>query len=445
MDITKELVDDLNAVVKIKLTPEDYAEKVSKTLKDQQKQAAMPGFRKGKVPFSLVKKMYGVSVKAQEINQLLNEGIHNYIAENKIDILGNPLPNEEQDIDWENQESFEFEYNLGLAPSFEVALNKKNAFDLFKIIPSEEMINEQIKEIASRYGKMENAEEAGSEDLLSVDVKGNLGETEINKEGSTLALVRVSEEGRKLFTGKKLEDTITCNVKDLFDSKSEQASLVGVEEDLLTEEGVELTLTLKTISRLVPAELNQELFDKTYGEGVVSSEAEMKAKIAEEFTNYLSKEGENKFKNDVIQKLIEKITFDLPDEFLKKWLMRVSEKPLTLEQIEADYENYAKGLKWQLIENKIIKDNDIKVEVDEVKEKTKELININMRQYGQAELPDAEMAGIIDNVLKNEEERRRVYEMLYEEKVIEVVKNSCKVEEKEISYDDFVKLVTENK
>lgn len=445
MDITKELVDDLNAVVKIKLTADDYAEKVNKTLKDQQRQAAMPGFRKGKVPFSMVKKMYGTSIKAQEINQLLNEGIYKYISENELDILGNPLPNEEQDIDWENQESFEFEYNLGLAPSFEVKLTKKNVFTQYNIVPSEQMIDDQIKEICSRYGKMETVDTVGAEDMLSVNVAGTLGDRDLAKENATLALVRVNEDARKLFVDKKVGESVKVNTNDLFESKNEQASLAGVEESELVEEGIELTLTINTVSRLVPAELNQELFDKTYGEGVVSSVEELRAKIREEFSSYLSKEGESKLKNDIIEKLVEKITFDLPNEFLKKWLLRVSEKPLTLEQIEADYENYAKGLKWQLIENKIIKDNDLKVELDEVKEKTKELININMRQYGQPELPDAEMAGIIDNVLKNEEERKRVYEMLYEEKVINAVKNACKVDEKEISYDDFVKLVTENK
>jgi trigger factor len=444
MDITKELVDDLNAVVKISLTATDYQERVNAQLLTHQKKATMKGFRAGKVPFSVVKKLYGTSVKADEINKVLQDSINKYIQEEKLEILGNPLPQENDSINFETQDEFVFAYDLGLAPVVDLKLNKKVKFTQFNIVPGEEMIDNYVKDISSKYGSMSAPDTIEGEDMVQVNVSGVFAEEEVAND-STLAMQKLLDAGKKKFSGKKVGDVVKAKIEQLYEGKNELATLIGKQpEDAENFEG-EFSFEITSISRLVPSELNQELFDKVYGEGTVKTEEEFRNKIKEESGSFLSTEGNRKLKNDIIEALVEKTEFSLPDEFLKRWLQRVSEKPVTAEQVEADYSNYQKSLKWQLIENRIIRDNDVKVEADEIHAKALELINANMAQYGQPPVPAEESAEIVGRVLSNQDEARKLNEMLYEDKVINIVKDSCKLEEKEISYDDFIKLVTEKK
>ena len=443
MDIKKELVDDLNAVVTISINAADYQDKVNETLKSHQKQAQIPGFRPGKVPFSLVKKKYGTAVKVDEINKVLNDSIYKYIQDEKLEILGNPMPKEVQEMNWDNQEDFEFSYDLGLAPQFELKLNKRTKFKSFTIVPDEEMLANQIKEVASRYGSMSEPESIEAEDLAKVTVKGTFNGEEIENE-ATVAIQRVKEAGKAIFLGKKAGDSVEGNIEDVYETKNELATLIGKQLEDAEEFAGSFSFTIESVSRLVPAEINQELFDKLFEPGTVTTEEEFKNKLKEDASQYLSGESDRKFKNDVIEALLEKVEINLPDEFLKRWLMKVSEKPLTAEQVEEDYSNYQKGLKWQLIENKVIKDNEIKVEFDELKAKTLELVNANMAQYGQPPVEADQEDEIVQRVLSNQDEARRLNEMMYEEKVIAVIKDSCKIEEEEIAYQDFIKLVSGN-
>ncbi len=443
MDIKKELVDDLNAVVTISITADDYADKVAATLRNQQKQAQLPGFRPGKVPFSLVKKKYGIAVKVDEINKVLNDTIYKYIQDEKLEILGNPIPKEIVEMDWDNQEDFEFAYDLGLAPQFDLKLSKRVKFTNYTIVPDEEMLQNQMKEVASRYGSMTSPEAIEGEDMVQVIVTGNFGEEEVSNE-STVAIQRLKDGAKKSFLGKKAGDVVEANIEDIYEGKNEQATLIGKQPEDADEFKGAFKFEIKSISRLEPAEINQELFDKIFEPGTVTSEEEFKNKLKEDASKYLGGEAERKFKNDLIESLVEKTEISLPDEFLKKWLLKVSEKPLTVEQVEEDYSNYQKGLKWQLIENKIIKDNELKVEFDEIKAKTIELVNANMAQYGQPPMEKDQEDEIVQKVLSNQDEARRLNEMLYEDKVIAVIKDSVIIEEEEITYQDFIKLVSGN-
>lgn len=444
MEIKKELVDDLNAVLSVSVTAEDYKTKVNDALRAHQKQAQMPGFRSGKVPFGLIKKKYGVAVKVDEINKILSQSVQEFISKEELQILGAPMPREVENINWESEETFEFTYDLGLAPEFDIKLSKRNKFTKYTVVPDQEMVDAQVKEICARFGSVTNPESIEGEDLFSVTVTGQFEDVDI-AHSTTISAGRLNEEGLKLFGGKKVEETVEAKLEDIYESKSEKASLIGLKEEDAEDFNGSFTFKIDSISRMVPAEVNEDLFAKVFPEGDVKTEEDFMAKVKESAGGYLSGEGLRKFKGDIIDSLIEKTSMELPKEFLKKWIQQNSEKPVTLEQIEDDFENYEKGLKWQLIESKIVKDNDIKVEFEEIKERAIELINMNMAQYGQPALEGEQAEEAVKSVLTNQEEARRINDMLYEDKVIEAVEGMVKIEEEEISYNDFLKLVTDKK
>lgn len=444
MEIKKELVDDLNAVLSVSIAAEDYKAKVNDALKAHQKQAQLPGFRSGKVPFGLIKKKYGVAVKVDEINKILSQSVQEYISKEELQILGAPMPREVENINWESEEAFEFTYDLGLAPDFEIKLSKRNKFTKYTVMPDQEMVDAQVKEICARFGSVTNPEAIEGEDLFGVTITGEFNGEEVSNE-TTISAGRLTEDTLKLFTGKKVGESVDTNLEDIYESNSEKASLIGKQEADAEEFNGAIKVTVDSISRMVPAEVNEDLFAKVFPEGDVKTEEDFMAKVKESAGGYLSGEGLRKFKGDIIDSLIEKTTMELPKEFLKKWIQQNSEKPVTLEQIEDDFENYEKGLKWQLIESKIVKDNDIKVEFEEIKERAIELINMNMAQYGQPALEGEQAEEAVKSVLTNQEEARRINDMLYEDKVIEAVEAMVKIEEEEISYNDFLKLVTDKK
>ncbi|MFM7022042.1 MAG: trigger factor [Flavobacteriales bacterium] len=446
MNITQEKIDDLNAVLNVEVQLADYQDKVEGALKKHQKTAKMQGFRPGKVPMGLVKKMYEPSVKVDEINRLVSQSLEKYIVDNKLEIIGQPLPKEDagHTYDWEKQNDFKFTYELGISPKFDLPLSTKVTFSQYKVNIDDQMTDKFIKDISKRYGKMTAPETASAEDLLYVDIS-ELDANGTEKEGgihkmSVLPLEDINKKAVALFIGKKKDDELTFDPSTLYDDKAKVAALLGVKKD--ADLGKSFKMKIVNISKMEPAELNQELFDKVYGTGVVTSVEQLREKVKEETSAMMDEQELAKLKNDVINYLLENVSLQLPDEFLKRWLVAVSQKPTTLEQIEKEYDHYKKGVKWQLIENKIIRENDLKVEFAELQEKTKELVRANFKQYGQ-QIDDEQLASVVVNVLQKEEERRNIYDMLYSDKIVNVVKSKCKVEEKSISYDDFIKLVSE--
>lgn len=445
MNITQENIDELNAVLKVKVVADDYLPKVETALKDYQKKANIPGFRPGKVPTGMIKKMYGKSILVDEINKLLNDSLYKYLQENKIEVLGNPLPKaDDKTIDWENQKEFEFLYEMGLAPKFNAELSPKDKFTYQTVKIDDELVNKYVSDIAKRYGKVEPVEVSAEGDLLNgdfveLDANGEILSGGIFKTGS-LFLERVKDAAaKKALTGLKKEDKAVVEAQKLSENPVDLAAMLGIDKAAAEKLTSKIQFTVKGISRLAEAEINQEFFNKIYGEGTVSTQEEFKAKIKDELAAMFVNDSERKFYNDVVEHLMNKINFSLPTAFLKRWIVAVNEKPVTPDQVEAEFDSYSKGLKWQLIENKIIKDNELKVSNEEVIEHTKQLILEQFGKYNPSPIADDELNQTVQRVLSNQEEAKKIYEKLYGQKVMDLFKTKFTVENKEVPYDDFFK------
>lgn len=452
MNITTEKVDDLNAVLTVKLDQNDYKEKVDTVLKDYRKKANIPGFRKGHVPMSLIKKQVGTNVLVDEINKVLSESLHKYITEEKIDILGNPLPklDEQNKIDWENQTEFEFNYEVGIAPQFDLKISDKFKFDYYKIKVADKDVDKYITDVAKRYGKMSNPEVSEEDDMLygtfeELDGSGNVAEGGINHSSIIVIKSVTDKKLQKSLVGAKSGDSFTVDPKHISENESDQAAALGVDAAAYKNIITKFKFTVDKINRIMPADLNQELFDKVYGPGAVKDEKEFRAKVADELGRGLSVDADRKLKADVQDELLKKLKLSLPDEFLKRWIMTSNENPITPEQVESEYDEYAKGLKWQLIENKIIKDNNVQVTHEEVIDHTKGLLKQQMAGMGLPGDDDEQLTETANRVLQNEEEARNIYMMMYDNKLMTLYKNTFKLKEKEVSYDDFIKIAYEKK
>jgi trigger factor len=444
MNITQENIDELNAVLKVKVVADDYLPKVESALKEHQKRASVPGFRPGKVPTGMIKKMYGKSILVDEINKLLNDSLYKYLHENKIEVLGNPLPKADTTIDWDNQKDFEFLYEMGLAPKFNVDLSPKDKFAYKTVKIDEELVNKYVTDVAKRYGKVEQVEVSTAVDLLNgdfveLDASGEILPGGVFKTGS-LFLERVKDEQvKKQLIGLKKDDKVILEAQKIFENPADLAALLGLDKEAAAAFTANVQFTVKSVSHLAPAEINQEFFNKIYGDGVVNSEEEFRAKVRQELGTIFVNDSERKFYNEVVEHLMNKINFDLPKDFLKRWIVAVNEKPVTAEQVEVEFDGYAKGLKWQLIENKIIKENNIAVTKEEVIDHTKELILEQFGKFNPMPMENEELNQTAQRVLANEEEAKKLYEKLYGQKVLTLFKSKFTIENQEVSYDDFFK------
>jgi len=445
MNISKENIDSLNAVLKIELSAADYQDRVATVLADYRKTADMPGFRKGKVPMGVVKKRYGIPVKVEEINKILSDSITKYIVDEKLDILGNPLPKEAEQIDWDKQEDFVFEYELGLAPIFDVKISKKTKIDFYNIKADDTMIDRYAEDIAKRYGKMSSPEKVEEKDLVygtfqELDADGVAVEGGITNQASVSLDFVKTKQLKNEFIGSEKGIVIVFDPKKAFENDTDTAAMLNIDKEAYADLKANFSFTIDNISRMEPADLNTELFDKVYGEGVVKNEKEFRAKIATEAENMFIGESDRKFQNDAVDFLLEKTSFDLPEEFLKRWMQTVSEKPVTLDEIENDFEGYKKSLKWQIIENKIAKENNLSVAKEEAIEEAKKLIAAQMAQYGQLSPEEEQLEQYAQQVLANKEEEKNIYDRVFASKMTAFFKESFKMNEKEISYEDFIKL-----
>jgi trigger factor len=441
MNITKKDIDALNAELSITLAPQDYEERVNDAIKKVQKQAAMPGFRAGKVPVGLIKKQYGKSILVDEINKILNDSLYKYINENKIEILGNPMPKADSAVDFENKTEWTFDYELGLSPQFDLKLDNSQSFTYNTVKVDEDLVEKYLKDVKRNYGKPSNPEVAEEKDVLYIDI------VELDADGSikpggvfkstSIGIDRLKNDAAKAkLTGAKKEDKIVINANELYDSAVDKSISLGIDKDLAETFDANLQVTVKNIARMEDAELNQELFDKLYGAGNVNSEEEFRNKIKGELGMMFAQDTDRKFVETIEKTLVDKLGIRLPDEFLKRWLMAVNEKPLTQEQLESEYPAYARSMQWKLIENKIIKDNSITVTADEAKEEAGNFIRSQYARYGQS--PDeAEVAKIAESILSKQDEAQKIYEGLYSQKVLNLLKTNCKLDTTEVSYNEF--------
>jgi len=447
MDITKENIDELNAVIKIRLGANDYQSQVNKVLTEHQRKARMNGFRPGKVPMGLIKKMYGKSVLVDEINKILSNSLYKYLSENKIEVIGSPLPKTDEDskIDWDNQTEFEFTYEMGLSPQFDVKL-QNDRITRYIIKVDDKLIDKYVEYIRKRYGKVDNAEVSENDDLIygdfiELDEKGNVLEGGIFK-SSTFAINAVEDEGiKKKLTGLKKGDKIVLDPKKITQSEVDLAALLDIDKETAGELKSTFQLTIGNITRMKSAELNQELFDKVYGPGNVTSEENFREKIREETSSMMLIESDKKYKSDVIDRLIEKTKISLPNDFLKRWLVKSSEKPITLDQVNDEYDNFARNTQWQLIKSSIIKDNGISVSKDDALKEAGIFIRNQYAQYGKTDMDEKEIEDIANKILGNEEESKKVYEKVFDDKMMDLLNKTFNIKEEDVSYDEFAKLV----
>jgi trigger factor len=443
MNITQNNIDTLNAEITISLSPADYENKVSEGIKKVQRQANMPGFRPGKVPSGLIKKQYGTQILVDEINKILNDSIYKYIEENKIDILGNPMPKDQTSVDFTNQTDFEFVYQLGLAPAFDVNLSKSLHFNYKVVKIDDALIEKYLKDVRRNYGNPVNPEVSSEKDVVFVDIN-ELDETGNIKPGGIFKSTSLNYDrladgtSKSKLIGLKKEDALVVNVNEFFPTALDKSMSLGIDKEVAETTNCQLQLTVKNISRIEDAELNQDLFDKLYGAGNVNSLEEFKAKISGELSAMFDADAERFLRSEVENKLVEAINPKLPDNFLKRWLMTVNEKPITTEELEKDYPNYSKSMQWRLIENKIIKDNALKVESEEISNEAKAFIRSEYAKYGQVP-SDEDLEKITRDILSKEKEAQKIVENLYSKKVLDLIKEKCSLDFNEVSYDDFFK------
>jgi trigger factor len=438
MNITKENVDALNAVVKVDIVAEDYQSKVNDILNDYRKKANIPGFRKGHVPMGMVKKQYGKSVMIDEVNKLLQDSLNKFLVEEKLDILGNPLPKVSDDFSWD-AETLSFEFELGLAPEFDVNLNSKKKVQQYNISVDEDLIDKEVKNLQSRYGKMSSVDVVGENSNVTGTFVNE--EKEIEKK-TTIDLSDIKGKANlKKFVGKKVGDTIELKTKGLFEDDHKLMGALGVSHDDVHDLDIKVQFTIEEITEIELADLDQELFDKLFPNGEVKTVTELREKIKEDAEKQFQQQADQQLLNAVTEHLIETTEFDLPAEFLQKWLATAGEKQLSEEEAEEEYNKSEKGLRYQLIQEKIMKDNDIKIDFEELKGYAKGFIRAQMAQFGNMNPEDSELEDIANRILSNQDEARRLQDQLISQKLLEFYKENMSFKTKDITYDKFIEEV----
>ena len=448
MNITQEKIGDLKSLVRISLSKADYEPKVTEQIKKLAKRAEIKGFRKGMVPMGVVKKMYGNSVLAEEINKELNDQMWKYLQENKIDVLGQPIPAADQqmlDIDIAEMKDIDFTYEIGLAPDIDLSyIEKASAFDKYKINVTDQMIDEEIDRIRKRFATYEYPESVEANDILSLTIE-ELNEDGSIKEGgvstvSSVMMDLIKKEHQATFLALKKQDSIEANVWDIVDRDRE-----GIAKNILNQTDVTHTehignkfkLTLNNITRSKPAEVNEEFFVKVYGENGPKTEAEMRQNIKTELDSYFDGQTDGYVINDIYKAVIENVQFPLPDDFMKRWIKVANEKEVSDEDIDKDYPRFAKQLRWDLITRKIIRENNIENTPEEVREQVRLKTIQQLYSYGLRDLGGDWVEQFISKQMADKEQIKQTGEQLLTDKVMLLLKSKVKLNEKPISLEDF--------
>ncbi|HEX8376924.1 MAG TPA: trigger factor [Pedobacter sp.] len=447
MNITQEKINNLNSVVTVKIQPEDYLERVEKAIKTQAKKAKLPGFRPGMVPASHIKRMYGKSILVDEINNLLSDSLTSYINDNKIEVLGQPLPKVDtsKEFNWDYNEEFEFNYELGLAPEFEISLSEADKLTAYQIKADAETLESRIKNLRKSYGKMTNPEVSAEDDVLYAELAQLSPDGSVFEEGISntvsIRLDSIKDEAiGKSLVGLKIDDVVELDLKKAFDNDAAAiAKVLNIPEEDAAELQSNFRLTVKNINRLEEADYNQEFFDKIYPGGEVTSEEQFKAKVTEEIEGMMAQNADQKLHSDLIQYGLDKVQFELPDDFLKRWLKETNQN-ITAEELESGYNDFAKNLKWTLIENKIIKENKIEIKYEDVLASAKQKLDAQFRMYSPQALPEEQLAQYTVQFLQNKENANRTFEEVKAQKVFEYLKSVITLDKKEIDYNKFIEL-----
>ena len=444
MNISQEKIDSLNAVVTINIKPEDYQPRVEKAIKDHAKKAKIPGFRPGMVPPAHIKKMYGKSILVDEVNNLLSDTLNNYINEQQLEVLGQPLPkmDDSKQYNWDFADDFEFNYEVGLAPAFEVDFSSKDKVTQYVIKADKETLEARIKNIRKSYGKMTNPDVSADGDVLYAELVQLSPDGSVFDGGVTnttsVRLDQVQDEKiKKSLIGLKKSDEVTLDIQKAYNNDATRiAAILKVDDETAAELKSNFRLTVKNVNRLEESDLNQEFFDKLFGEGTVTTEEEFRNKITEEVEAMFAQDSERKLQNDLYKLAIDKATFQLPDEFLKRWLKATNEK-LTEEELTGGYDDFAKNLKWTLLENKIIKDNKIEIKYEEVFAAAKQRLDAQFRMYSPQPLSEEQLGQYTVQYLQNRDEANKIFEEVKAVKALDYLKSVVTLENKEVDAKDF--------
>ncbi|MBN1158669.1 MAG: trigger factor [Bacteroidales bacterium] len=449
MNIKKENTDELNAVITITIEPEDYRARVDDVLKDYRKKARLDGFRPGNVPIGLIRKMYRKPVLMEEINKILGESVARYFTEEKLYIIGEPLPHEEDDeeLNWDGDSEFTFSFDIGLAPETDITVTDKDKIPYYIIKIDNELRNKHIDQIRSRFGSFEKADViSGSEmvkaDIEEVDAGENLVEGGIKVEECSFSTEYIQEKKiRDQFSGCKVGDKVVADLKKAFPNEADLAALLKTDRRKMGEVRNKFRITIREISKYKKAEINQELFDALYGKEKVTSEEEFQKRVGDELKSSFERESEYQFRIDSRDYFLKKFRQNIPDGFYKRWLLHVNEGKLTEEQLEKEYEKYAQDLKWQLIKSRIVRDHELKASEEELLQHVMRLYRAQfMQYYGMANIPAETLEKYAREALNKDNERSKFVEMVLENKVFELIRDTVKHDRKEVTLDKFNKL-----
>lgn len=435
MDIKRVATDAVNETIVMTVVPMDYKGQVQKRINEKMPLATVKGFRKGQVPKDLVEKQYGKAIKVEEINKVVDLALSRYLQSERLPLLGSPLPKINEDFNWDNDELV-FEYEIGLSPEFELDLEAKNDIVKYVITADAKLIDEQVERIQKQFGTpipqdvvVENS------DVTGTFVNEKEG---INAQSTFSLSVFKDKKTADKFIGKKAGDVVTVNTKGLFEDDHQLMDYLKVSHDDVHGLAVDVDFTIESINGTELAELNQDLFDKLFGPGNVATLDELKTKIKEDAEKQFAQQADQKLMADVTDFLIDNTKFELPSEFLKKWLQTVGEKKLSPAEAEVEYARSEKGLRFQLIEGKALAQSNIQINFEDLKAFTMNSIRQQMAQFGRADATDEEVEGIVARVLSNQDEVRRLSEQVASDKMLQLIKEKANAKTKEVSYQEFI-------
>ena len=436
MKIEQVKVDDLTLQLNLNIEKADVADKVKKALNDYRRKAELKGFRKGMAPMSLIQKMHGTQALVESVNDKISESLQNYIVENKLNILGEPLPNDEkqQAIDWENAESYDFVFDIALAPELNFTLSKDDKIVSYEVEVSEESRKSYKSNLLKQYGKLENTDEIHEDDFIIADLE----QEGMKIEGTYITLRTI--EDKSLFLGKKAGESFEIDVNKTFTNETDRAAMLKVKKEELADLNPMFTVTIKEVKTFVEAEQNQDLYDRLFGEGEVKSEAEFDAKVEERIKQEYQNESAYRFMLDAREYLLNKTNIQLPEEFLKRWLYVINDGKFTMEEIEKDFQLFLKDFRWQYIRQYIMKEQKMEIKREDVMAVAKKIAAMQFAMYGLNNVPEEQLETYANSLISNEKEGRRIYEKTEEDMVLGYVKSVVTLENKSISIDDLQKL-----
>ena len=435
MKITLNKKNKLTGIITIEINKDDYEQNVNDVLKRYSKTAKIPGFRKGFVPIGLVKKQYGNAVKVDEINKLLDSSLKKYIQDEKLDILGGPIPHTDNDINWDS-EIINFDFEIGYTPEFKINLKPKKPILKYEVKADKKMVDGQIKNIQSQYGKLISKTKV--ENNSEITANFNCATDEINN-SSMFKTESLKPSFLKRIIGLKVGNELTEIGSKIFKENYELSRNLKIELEKAKKFKSEVSIKIEEINEREMADLDQDLFDKVFGKNSVKSVTEMKNKLSEDFVKQFQNQVDQKLMNDTIEYLIESTKINLPSEFLIKWMKLSSENKISIDEAKSEYEKSEKGMKYQLIESKIIIDNDLQVNFEDLKSFTTDLIKNQMLQYGQAIPDEKEVDGIVARVMSNKDEIKRLTEQLTSTRILNFFKDNFNYKTKKVSYDQYIK------